>query len=325
MDKLELYSNLFVDFLKSNQFQRNPQTLYEPVQYILDLGGKRLRPVLVLMGHEVIEPNYQNALNAACAVEIFHNFTLIHDDIMDNAFTRRGKSTVHQTYGINRAILSGDVMMIQAFQYLLKYEDSLKSKQLLDVFSKMAIEVCEGQQMDIDFETMVPSIEKYLFMIELKTSVLIGAALQMGAIVAGATVEDQKHLYAFGVNFGIAFQIQDDILDTFGEEKMFGKRIGGDIIQNKKTYLYLKSLELASENERKSLLGFYNPDFDGDESTKIRSVTKIFQDLNVREYAHQVIEAYRDLAMSHLRACSKSDQDKATLLSFLNKMIYRNS
>jgi len=257
MDFLNKYHLLFTNFLLSNPMNRAPVNLYEPADYILSLGGKRLRPVFVLIGCSLFDSKPEKALKTAMAVEIFHNFTLLHDDIMDNADIRRGKPTVHVKYNANTAILTGDVMMIQAYQYLLDNEDPILVKSLMDIFNKMAFEVCEGQQLDMDFESRDDvSIDEYIKMITLKTSVLLAASLQLGAVIGGASTTDQNHLYEFAKNFGIAFQLQDDILDTFGEASAVGKKIGGDILQNKKTYLYLKALELADAEENTKLKNF---------------------------------------------------------------------
>lgn len=315
----------FESYLKAHPLTRSPYNLYEPADYILSLGGKRLRPVFTLLGCDLYGRPSEYALNASMAVEVFHNFTLLHDDIMDKAEVRRGKPTVHVKYNTNTAILTGDVMMIQAYQYLLNYQDPILIKQLLDVFSKMAFEVCEGQQMDMDFEKREDvTINEYLEMITLKTSVLIAASAQMGAVLGGADAENQKHIYEFAKNFGIAFQLQDDILDTFGESSNVGKRIGGDILQNKKTYLYLKTKELADPGQQTTLFKYFHEvDLFVDDKKKIDDVTQIYKDVNVVEYANQLIEAYRDLSVSHLRACDLAGDKKEQLTAFINDMIYR--
>lgn len=325
---MELIKNFLLQFesyLKAHPLTRSPYNLYEPADYILSLGGKRLRPVFTLLGCDLYGRPSEFALNASMAVEVFHNFTLLHDDIMDKAEVRRGKPTVHVKYNTNTAILTGDVMMIQAYQYLLNYQDPILIKQLLDVFSKMAFEVCEGQQLDMDFEKREDvTINEYLEMITLKTSVLIAASAQMGAVLGGADAENQKHIYEFAKNFGIAFQLQDDILDTFGESANVGKRIGGDILQNKKTYLYLKTKELADPGQQKTLFKYFHEvDLIVDDKQKIDEVTQIYKDVNVVEYAKQLIEAYRDLSVSHLRACDISSDKKEELSAFINDMIYR--
>jgi len=326
MDFLNKYHLLFTDFLLSNPMNRAPVNLYGPADYILSLGGKRLRPVFVLIGCGLFDTKPEKALKTAMAVEIFHNFTLLHDDIMDNADIRRGKPTVHVKYNANTAILTGDVMMIQAYQYLLDNEDPVLVKSLMDIFNKMAFEVCEGQQLDMDFESRDDvSIDEYIKMITLKTSVLLAASLQLGSIIGDASAPDQNHLYEFAKNFGIAFQLQDDILDTFGEASAVGKKIGGDILQNKKTYLYLKALELSDSAENTKLQNYFSGRVTLDDEDKIKEVTSIFKNVNVVEYANQVIEAYRDLALSHLSACNIREQSKFDLSALVNNLISRNS
>ena len=243
MKAIEIYQKHFLSYLKDYNTERDPKNLYEPVQYILNLGGKRLRPILTLMTADCFGGDVNKALDAALAVEVFHNFSLIHDDIMDDAPLRRGQQTVHEKWDLNTGILSGDAMLIMAYQLFENYPPET-FQNLLTLFSKTALEVCEGQQYDIDFETRnAVSIAEYLKMIEYKTAVLVAAAMKMGAIIAGASDEDQNRCYEFGKNLGIAFQLQDDYLDAFGNPETFGKQVGGDIIENKKTYLYLKALE----------------------------------------------------------------------------------
>lgn len=325
MDLIEKYLEQFETYLKSHPLSRHPYNLYEPADYILSLGGKRLRPVFTMLGCDLFGFNTEKALNVAMAVEVFHNFTLLHDDIMDKATLRRGKPTVHIKYNTNTAILTGDVMMIQAYQYILNYDEPTLVKRLLDVFNKMAFEVCEGQQLDMDFETRDNvTIEEYLQMITWKTSVLMAASVQMGAILGGADIENQKHIYEFAKNFGIAFQLQDDILDTFGQPTQVGKMIGGDILQNKKTYLYLKSLELADDNQKERLKNYYLGNNEKtDPQEKIFNVTQIFKDVNVTEYTRQLIDAYRDLSVSHIMACNIENEKKKYLSDFINKLIIR--
>lgn len=320
------YIEIFQKYMEAHPLARAPIHLYEPADYILSLGGKRLRPVFALIGAHLYG-DLNKALKVAMAVEVFHNFTLLHDDIMDEAPLRRGKPTVHKKYNTNTAILSGDVMMIQSYQYLLDYQDPVLVKNLLDIFNKMAFEVCEGQQWDMDFESrMDVTIDDYIRMITCKTSVLIAASLQMGSLVNGASSQDQKHLYEFAKNFGIAFQLQDDILDTFGQSALVGKTIGGDILQNKKTYLFLKAYDLSDnlKKERLNFLYFSNPK-DVSNEQKIQEVTQIFKEVHVVEYAKQVIEAYRDLALSHLAACSADSIKKEILAELIHTYVHRQS
>ena len=274
MEFLKPYLEVYNNYQSNHSFTKAPATLYEPLNYLLNLGGKRVRPCLVLLALDLYKDDLDEALPVAYAVELFHNFSLMHDDIMDKADLRRGKATVHKYYDEDSAILSGDLMLIQAYKYIENVSDH-HYKKLMSVFNKMAIEVCEGQRMDMDFElTHDVSISDYLEMIKLKTSVLLAASFQMGAIIGDAPEADYHHIYEFGKNIGIAFQIQDDILDTYGDEQV-GKKIGGDILQNKKTYLYLKALELASDKEREQLLDLYSKrDLEADE--KIEKSYKAF-------------------------------------------------
>ena len=248
MKSIAQYREAFQEYLDLKIQVKEPVNLYNPMRYILGLGGKRLRPVLVLMSAEIFEADYKNALDAALAIEIFHNFSLVHDDIMDDAPLRRGKETVHERWDINTGILSGDAMLINAYQLFENYQSEI-FQELAKLFSKTAMQVCEGQQYDIDFESRDDvSIEDYLKMIEYKTAVLVGASLQMGAIVANTSEANKQSVYEFGRLLGIAFQLQDDYLDAFGDPETFGKQSGGDIIENKKTFLYLKSLEASAES-----------------------------------------------------------------------------
>ena len=252
------YRDAFESGLKNYLDKKSPKNLYEPIQYILNLGGKRIRPLLVLMSADLFGKKYKEAVNAALAIEIFHNFTLVHDDIMDSAELRRGSATVHNKWNINTGIISGDVMLIKAYQALEEYENPLFSK-LTKLLNKTALEVCEGQQYDIDFEEKEDvNQNNYLEMIRLKTAVLIGCALKMGALIADASEDDLEAIYEFGELLGIAFQIQDDYLDVYGDSISFGKKIGGDIIENKKTILFHYAMSNGSINEKKELLKWYD-------------------------------------------------------------------
>ena len=274
------YQQEFLQFLKSKNWVQEPKNLYEPIDYILQLGGKRIRPVLTLMAADIFGSDYQKALPAALAVEVFHNFTLVHDDIMDDAPLRRGKETVHEKWDINTGILSGDAMLILAYKYFEDYEPVVFQK-LAKLFSKTALEVCDGQQLDVDFETREDvTIDEYMNMIRLKTSVLVAAALKMGAIVAETSEENANLIYDFGLNLGLAFQLQDDYLDTFGNPETFGKQVGGDIIENKKTYLYLKTLETASLEDKKILEELYSKKIDNN-LIKIKTVKELFIKNNI--------------------------------------------
>lgn len=314
MQFLEEYRTLFLAYLDEKAFAKAPQNLYAPVDYILGLGGKRIRPLLLLMAADLIGKQSTAALPASLAVEVFHNFTLLHDDIMDEAPLRRGMATVHEKYDTNTAILSGDVMMISAYRLLEHYPDDV-AIQLLRIFNKMAIEVCEGQQMDMDFEKREDvSIAEYIDMITYKTSVLIGAALQMGAVIGGLDVKSAHHLYQYGKNIGIAFQMQDDVLDTFGESKI-GKQPGGDIIQNKKTYLYLKTFELCASEEKQELLQLYQSR-PSDPKNKVARVRAIMRGAHVLVHSEEVKNEYKNLAFSHLDAVSMADDIKLSFRAF---------
>lgn len=313
----------FLAHLSSQQINKTPQELYEPVNYIMELGGKRLRPVLLLMACNLFDENIEKALPASLAIETFHNFSLVHDDIMDAAPLRRGQPTVHKKYDENTAILSGDVMMILTYQYLCQpaYKDQLA--ELLAIFNQVAVEVCEGQQYDMYFETSNEvQIEDYLKMIELKTSVLIAGALKMGAIIGGGSSADAEQLYEFGRNVGIAFQLQDDILDTFGDPEKFGKKTGGDIAQNKKTFLLLKAMELATGPDKERLQNLIQ-DSGIDEQTKIAEVTALYQKLGVQELATQLMDNYLATAFTHLEQVSVAEDRKRLLRELANELMHR--
>ena len=309
------YQKDFIDYLESKKWINEPKNLYEPIDYIIKLGGKRIRPVLTLMAADIFSGGYQKAMPAALAVEVFHNFTLIHDDIMDDAPLRRGKETVHEKWNVNTGILSGDAMLILAYQYFENYEPIVFQK-LAKLFSKTALEVCDGQQLDVDFETRNDvTINEYINMIRLKTSVLVAAALKMGAIVAETTEENANLIYDFGLNLGLAFQLQDDYLDTFGDPETFGKQVGGDIIENKKTYLYLKSLEVANEVDRSKLQFFYNQKLK-DNSIKIAEITRIFEVNDIPDLIKEQIKNYTDKAFRTLSAMNISEENQQGLKNF---------
>ena len=322
MHTVEFYRNEFVSYQQQKIIAIEPLNLYEPITYLLDLGGKRIRPVLMLMTTEVFGGDFNKALDAALAIEIFHNFSLVHDDIMDDAPLRRGKSTVHEKWDINTGILSGDAMLIKAYQLLESYEGKL-FKDLLHVFSKTAIQVCEGQQYDVDFENREDvTLDEYLKMIEYKTSVLLAAAMKMGAMIAGAPLEAQEAIYQFGKNLGIAFQLQDDYLDAFGDPKTFGKQIGGDIIENKKTFLYLKALTLATSDQKEKLRHYYsnqpmNP------SDKVTTVKSIFVDSGATELLKEAIKEYSLSSFKILENVKLDDAKKEMLLNFGENLMMR--
>ena len=277
-------------------FPKEPQTLYDAAQYILAIGGKRVRPVCVLMGNELFADINQDAWQVAAAIELFHNFSLIHDDIMDKAPLRRGMQTVHAKYGDATALLAGDVMFAQAYDYLTRIDLSYVQK-IIKLFNQTSKEVCEGQQIDMDFEQMQNvGMEQYIQMITLKTSVLLAASLQLGAILGGAGEGNQQHIYSFGKNLGIAFQIQDDYLDAFGDPEKFGKQIGGDILSNKKTFLLLHVIEVATSNQKKEIhtLISTNP------TDKVEKMLTIYKDCKVDEWAKELKEKYYKTALKNL-------------------------
>ena len=323
MRAISYYQDLISTHFELLTFQKEPNNLYEPIRYILSLGGKRLRPVLTLMATEVFDVDSKKALAAATAVEVFHNFSLIHDDIMDDAPLRRGSETVHEKWNINTGILSGDAMLILAYQHFEDYEPKVFMK-LAKLFSKTALEVCEGQQYDVDFETRDDvTIPEYLKMIEYKTAVLVGAAMKMGAIVAETSAENANSIYDFGLNLGIAFQLQDDYLDAFGNPETFGKQVGGDIIENKKTYLYLKAIEFASVNEKEQLLHLFSIQ-PNDNNDKISSVKDIFNQTGASAATQKAIENYTLKALKTLEKMNIESYKKVILKAFAEKLMSRN-
>ena len=320
---LTIFQQEFLTYKEAQNFTREPKNLYEPIRYILSLESKKIRPVLTLIAASLFSKDYKNALPAAYAIEMFHNFTLVHDDIMDAAPLRRGMQTVHEKWNVNSGILSGDAMLILAYQYFENYPPEIFQK-LAKLFSKTAIEVCDGQQLDVDFETRNDvSIEEYIKMISLKTSVLIGAALKMGAIVNKADEKDADKLYKFGLNLGIAFQLQDDYLDTFGNPATFGKQVGGDIIENKKTYLYLKSLILASKEDLSLLNHLYESKLEENDE-KIKHVKELFTKYEIPNHIKEQIKIYSEKAFAVLEDIKISEDAKNGLLQFGKALMTRN-
>ena len=315
------YKTAVADYINKINFTKEPKELYEPIGYIANLGGKRLRPLLTLFAAEVFGAQPTDAIHAAVAIELFHNFSLIHDDIMDEAPLRRGNKTVHEKWNVNTGILSGDAMLILAYQYFENYEPAI-FKDLAKLFSKTALEVCEGQQLDINFETRNNvSIPEYIKMIEYKTAVLVGAALEMGAIVAKTTENNKVAIYNFGRDLGIAFQLQDDYLDAFGETATFGKQIGGDILENKKTYLYLRSLENASPADKTELLNWFSSKEGGQE--KIEAVKALFEKTNATNDTQVLIEEYTQKALLQLEALEIPFHFKEELKEFALSLMSR--
>jgi len=322
MHTISEYRDEFITYLNSKKITKEPRNLYEPITYILELGGKRLRPVLVLMTAEIFKTNYRKALDAAVAIEVFHNFSLVHDDIMDDAPVRRGKTTVHEMWDINTGILSGDAMLIMAYQLFENYESNV-FRDLAKLFSKTALEVCEGQQYDVDFETRDDVIiPEYLKMIEYKTAVLVAAALKMGAIVAGASYEAQEQMYNFGLNLGIAFQLQDDYLDVFGDPEAFGKQVGGDIIENKKTYLYLKALNFGSDVVSKELEHLYSI-HPKETDAKVMAVRSIFEKTEADKATQMAIVDYTVKAFDVLDKIDIEQENKDLLRQFGEDLMNR--
>ena len=309
----------FANKFNTSHFPAAPTTLYEPGNYFLTLGGKRIRPVMCLMGNELFDTITSDAYNVATAIELFHNFTLIHDDIMDAAPLRRGMETVHKKFGDNTAILSGDVMLIKCYDYINKINTEHLHK-VLYLFNKTAREVCEGQQLDMDFEKQeTVLLDDYINMIALKTSVLIAASLAIGAALGGASEGNCKHLYEFGKNLGIAFQIQDDYLDAFGNPEKFGKDVGGDIRQNKKTFLLLHALEVATEEQKKKMhyLMQENP------VDKVQQMLQIFKACNVDSWANELKDKYVQTAYKHLEDIAVTSTRKKPLMELAEFLIER--
>jgi geranylgeranyl diphosphate synthase type II len=321
--EIDKYQKAFINYLEDFTVHREPKNLYEPVNYILKLGGKRLRPVLTLMASELFGADYKTALDAALSIEVFHNFSLVHDDIMDDAPIRRGKATVHEKWDLNTGILSGDAMLILAYQLFENYE-ATTFRALAKLFSKTALEVCEGQQYDIDFETRNDvTIPEYLKMIEYKTAVLVGAAMKMGAIIAKASNEDQNGLYDFGLYLGLAFQLQDDYLDAFGEPETFGKQVGGDIIENKKTYLYLKAIAFSNVEDKVILAKWFESRPENSEN-KVENVKQLFIKTGAEKATKEAVELYTKKAFSVLETLNLSEDKKNVLKQFGMGLMTRN-
>lgn len=315
------YKQEFLTYLNEKIQVKEPKNLYEPIHYILQIGGKRLRPILTLVSNHFFNGNYKDALPAALAIEVFHNFTLVHDDIMDEAPLRRGKTTVHKKWDLNRGILSGDAMMLMTNQLMEHYEPK-KFKELMVLFNKTALEVCEGQQYDVDFENRNDvSIDAYKTMITYKTAVLVACSLKMGAIIAGADKKDAQLIYNYGLNLGIAFQLQDDYLDTFGNSETFGKLIGGDILENKKTFLYLKLLEVINNEDKKTLLQWFSITEKSDK--KIDEVTALYQKYDIPKIVKQEIDKYTNLSYFSLEKTSINKEGKQFFINLGNDLLNR--
>ncbi len=320
MQQLAPYSAYLENEINAIDFPKDPSNLYDPLRYFLSLGGKRMRPILTLLGAELFGESKENALSAALSVEVFHNFTLIHDDIMDEAPLRRNRETVHTKWNQNIAILSGDVLFVKGYQLLVKQKPE-HLQPLIELFNKTAIEVCEGQQMDMDFESRKDvSIDEYIEMIRLKTSVLLGCALEMGAVIGNASETDRKHLYDFGQNIGIAFQIQDDILDLFADPDKFGKQVGGDVISNKKTLLNLHALILATD-EQKQLL--WKLSTETDYQVKIDKTKALYEIIGARAICENEMKKYHSIAMKSLEEIQIGDSAKQPLKALAEFLMNR--
>ena len=322
MLSLSQYHQMFTDHIEKYTVSAVPKNLYAPVNYILSLEGKRIRPILTLISTDIFSGSPKKALNAALAGEIFHNFSLVHDDIMDSADLRRGNITVHKKWDNSTAILSGDVMLVLAYQIFENYEANI-FVPMATLFSKTAIKVCEGQQLDIDFEKKQEiSLDEYLLMITYKTAELIGAAMKMGAIIANATIVEQEKIYEFGKNLGIAFQLQDDYLDCFGNEDNFGKKIGGDIIEKKKTFLYVKTLELISGDEKSNFISLYNSPHNNPKE-KITLVKNMYNKCNIENEVAVEIKKHTNNAFQILESLNLTKEKKAFLHNFGNSLTQR--
>lgn len=315
--------NKINQYLDDMAYTRKPASLYEPIKYALSMGGKRIRPVLMLLAYNLFKDDPESILMPACALETYHNYTLLHDDLMDNADVRRGNPTVHRKWDANTAILSGDSMLVLAYQRMSQVPTN-KLRPVLDLFTETALEIGEGQQYDMDFESRTDvTEEEYIEMIRLKTSVLLACAVKMGAILADASAEDADNLYRFGEQIGLAFQLQDDLLDVYGDPKVFGKAIGGDITSNKKTYMLINAYQLANDEQRKSLKQWIEArDFDKQE--KITAVTELYNQIGIRKLCEEKINYYFAQSEKYLAKVNVSDERKKQLHQFTLKMMKRD-
>lgn len=310
------------EYISEIQYTRPPEGLYEPIEYILSLGGKRIRPVLTLMAYNLYREDISSAYSAAAGIEIYHNHTLLHDDLMDRSDMRRGKPTVHKVWNDNTAILSGDAMLIVAFRHIAACPPE-HLKEVIDLFGLTTLEICEGQQLDMEFESRNDVTEdEYIEMIRLKTAVLLAASLKIGAILSGATAEDAENLYDFGVKIGVAFQLQDDLLDVYGDPKVFGKKIGGDILCNKKTYMLIKALERADGKQQEELNRWLNAET-YQPAEKIEAVTDIYNQLAIRGVCENKMREYYTSAMESLEAVAVAEEKKRELKSLVKLLMYR--
>ncbi|WP_448530153.1 polyprenyl synthetase family protein [Raineya sp.] len=322
---LKPYLQVVEDYLEKYTYGTSPTELYEPIGYMMSLGGKRLRPLLVLLGYEIFNENWQKAIPASVAVEVFHNFTLMHDDIMDKAPLRRNHATVHTKWNENIAILSGDVMLVKAYEILLQGVEDKFLRSATQKFSRCATWVCEGQQWDMNFETQNQvTIPEYLEMIRLKTAVLLGFSLELGAMLAGANETEQEKLRLIGENMGIGFQLKDDLLDVYGSPEKFGKQVGGDIIANKKTYLLIEALRTA-ENQIKDELLYWLSLKEFSPQEKIKAVTEIYNLLGIKEKTEKLIDSFFQKAFDSLAEMQVSEGAKEKLRNFMTWLIEREN
>jgi geranylgeranyl diphosphate synthase, type II len=322
MHTIPQLQQLITDALATKKYGESPVELYEPIEYIMSLGGKRLRPCLLLMACDMFGGDVTHAVQPALAIEVFHNFTLMHDDIMDKAPLRRGKQTVHEKWNANIAILAGDVMMVEANKLIMQVDNSIL-RPVLDVFNQTAVGVCEGQQIDMNFETLdTVHVNEYINMIRLKTAVLLGGTLKIGSIIGGASETDASLLYNFGVQLGIAFQLQDDILDVYGDPEKFGKQVGGDILSNKKTYLLIKALESA-KGETLDQLQYWLSAINYDPNEKVAAVKAIYNQLSIREQAEAEMNKYAEMAMGNFEQINLPDERKSILKEFADALLVR--
>ena len=311
------------DFLDQLPYERKPQSLYDPIRYVLSIGGKRIRPVLMLMAYNLYKDQPEDILMPACGLETYHNYTLLHDDLMDNADLRRGHETVHKRWDANTAILSGDSMLVLAYQRMAQVPMD-KLAPVLDCFTETALEIGEGQEYDMDFETRGDvKEEEYIEMIRLKTSVLLACATKIGSILADAPSEDVNHLYKFGEQLGLAFQLQDDLLDVYGDPKVFGKAIGGDITSNKKTYMLINAYNRADEKQRAELVRWIEaPTFNRD--VKVAAVTRLYDEIGIRQLCEEKINYYFDQAAQYLAKVSVAEERKQSLRQYMDELLHRN-
>ena len=324
MYSIQQLQKIIIEAIDGRRYPKEPTELYEPMQYMMNLGGKRLRPALLLMGCDAFGGDIYQAINPAIAIEVFHNFTLMHDDIMDNAPLRRGKTTVHEKWNSSVGILSGDAMLVEGYKLMMQVNEKVL-RPVLEIFNDTAIAVCEGQQIDMNFEQQTDvQINAYINMIRLKTAVVLGGALKIGALIAGANQQDANLIYAFGEDLGIAFQLQDDILDVYGDPEKFGKQVGGDIISNKKTYLLIKALETANEKQLQEL-NYWLKLTDFNAVNKVSVIRDLFDQMEIREKAEQEMNWYAQRAIQSLKDLPLDEIQKSQLFEFADMLLVREN